>query len=337
MDGSLPPGKVPPELLTRYALGQRRALGADRADVLVGPGIGEDAAVVDFGGPVAVLSSDPITGARTNAGWLAVHVACNDIAATGAAPIGLLVTLLLPPAGATGHLERIMGEVHRACVDLGVAVLGGHSEVTAGLTDPILSLTALGRAEAGRYVTSAGAREGEELILTKAVALEGSAILATDFADELTRELGAEIVREAQGYWSEMSVVREGLAAAAAGATAMHDVTEGGVLSALAELAEASGIGVRVRLDQLPRRAATDAICGYFSVDPFALVSSGALLIAAPKAQAVAPALRAQGIEATSIGEVTRGERRLLLRGKSIPLFAPPRDELWRVLEERGP
>jgi hydrogenase maturation factor len=330
--GDLPPGKVSPELLRRFALGR----GAPRADVLVGPGIGEDSAIVDFGGTVAVLSTDPITGASANAGWLAVHVASNDIAAMGAAPVGVLVTLLLPSKGAVEHLERIMSDIHRACVDLGIAVLGGHSEVTAGLTDPILSLTSLGRTETGRHVTSAGARAGDELILTKAAALEGSAILATDFAEELTRELGEDVVREARGYWSEISVVPEGLAAAAAGASAMHDVTEGGVLGALTELAEASGVGVRVRLEQVPHRAATDAICGYFSADPYALVSSGAMLIAAPKERRVVDALRAQNIEATAIGEVTKSERRLLLRGKAIPLFAPPRDELWRILEERS-
>jgi hydrogenase expression/formation protein HypE len=329
---SLPPGKVPPELLRRYALGR----GAPRSELLVGPGIGEDAAVVDLGGAVAVLSSDPITGASRNAGWLGVHVACNDIAAMGAAPLGVLITLLLPSDGAVAHLETIMGDVHRACLDLGVAVLGGHSEVTAGLRDPILTLTALGRAEGGRYVTSAGARPGDQLIVTKAAAVEGTAILATDFADELTAELGAELVEEAQRFWSEISVVREGVAAAAAGATAMHDVTEGGVLGALHELADASAVGLRVRLEQIPRRPATDAICGYFSVDPLALVSSGSLLIAAPKERRLAEQLRAQGIEATSIGEVAAGERRLLLRGKSMPLVPPPRDELWRLLEERA-
>jgi hydrogenase expression/formation protein HypE len=261
---SLPPGKVPPDLLRRHALDR----GAPRAEVLVGPAIGEDAAVVDFGGPVAVLSSDPITGATGRAGWLGVHVACNDIAAMGAGPLGVLVTLLLPPRDAISHLERIMGDVHRACLDLGVAVLGGHSEVTAALSEPILTLTALGRAEAGRYVTSAGASPGDELIVTKAAAVEGTAILATDFADELTRELGPELVREAQAFWSEISVVREGLAAAAAGATAMHDVTEGGVLGALHELAEAAGGGLRVSLERIPRRpgsarsrAASGACC----------------------------------------------------------------------------
>lgn len=329
MGNSLPPGKVPPDLLRRYALGR----GARRTEVLVGPGIGVDAAVVDFGnGAVAILSSDPITGAAGQAGYLAVHVACNDIGAMGARPLGVLVTLLLPADDAVGHLDRVMADVHRACVDLDAAVLGGHSEVTAGLTAPILSLTAIGRAPADRYVTSAGARPGHDVILTKAAAVEGSAILATDFADELD----PEVAQEARRYWSEISIVPEGVAAAAAGASAMHDVTECGILGALTELADASEVGLRIRVADIPIRPATATICRHFGVDPLALVSSGALLIAAPKERQVAVALNAQGLPATVIGEVTTGERRLLLRGKSMPLFAPPRDELWRLLEERA-
>jgi hydrogenase maturation factor len=304
--------------------------------VLVGPGIGEDAAVVDFGGELVVLSSDPITGAAGNAGWLAVHVACNDVGAMGARPTGVLVTLLLPPEDAVGHLDRITSDVDRACRDLGIAVLGGHSEVVAGLSQPILSLTAIGRGARETLVTSSGAKPGDQLILTKAAAIEGTALLATDFADELTRELGAELVAEAQSYWSEISVVPEGLVAAAAGAHAMHDVTEGGVLTAVNELAEASGVGVRLRVDAVPRRPTTDAICSYFSVDPLALVSSGAMLVAAPKDSGVLAALSARGIPATVIGDVVPEGRRLLLTGKQLPLFVPLRDELWRLLEERA-
>lgn len=333
MDGSIPPGKVPPSLLRQLALDRR---GAARADVLVGPAIGEDAAVVDFGGVAAVLSSDPITGAGANAGWLAVHVACNDIGATGAAPVGVLATLLLPSDGAAGHLDRLTADIHRACLELGVAVLGGHSEVVAGLTAPILSLTALGRCPTGRQITSASARPGDELILTKAAAIEGSAILATDFAAELRRELGDAVVEEAQGYWREISILPEAQVAAAAGASAMHDATEGGVLGAAVELAEASNVGMRLRVEQVPRRPATDAICGYFGVDPLALVSSGALLIAAPPDRAIVARLRDAGIAATVIGDIVARDRRLLLRGKQMPLFAPPRDELWRLLEERA-
>jgi hydrogenase expression/formation protein HypE len=329
----LPPGKVPAGLLRQYAFGRA---GASRDDVLVGPGIGEDAAVVAVGDEAVVLSSDPITGAAANAGWLAVHVACNDIAATGARPTGVLVTLLLPSTDAVGHLDRLTADVDRACRDLGIAVLGGHSEIVAGLAQPILSLTAMGHAPKEAIVRSSGARPGDQLIMTKAAAIEGTALLATDFADELRRELGPEVVAEAQTFWSEISVVPEGLAAAAAGATAMHDVTEGGILGAATELAEASGVGLRLRVEQVPIRPVTAEICSYFSVDPLALVSSGSLLIAAPRESRVIEALREQGIEATVVGDVVEEGRRLLLRGKQMPLFAPPRDELWRLLEERG-
>jgi hydrogenase expression/formation protein HypE len=327
---SLPAGKVPPELLQRYALGRR---GAPRDEVVVGPALGEDSAVVDLGGQLAVISSDPITGATRNAGWLAVHVCCNDLGAMGAEPVGVLVTLLLPSDDAVGHLERTMADVHRACVDLGVAVLGGHSEVTAGLTAPILSLTALGRAPRERLVTSRGASPGDQLILTKAAAIEGTAILATDFADELTRELGAEAVAAGQGFYDEISVVREGVAAAAAGASAMHDVTEGGVLGALYELAAASGVGFAVRAADVPVRPETAAICHTLGLDPLRLLGSGALLIAAPDGPALVGALATHGIPATILGRALprRRGRRLLTPAGSVPLGPTDRDELYRA------
>jgi hydrogenase maturation factor len=230
----------------------------------------------------------------------------------------------------------LTADVHRACRDLGIAVLGGHSEVVATLDQPILSLTALGQAAREAIVTSSGARPGDEIILTKAAAIEGSALLATDFADELTRALGADLVAEAQSYWSEISVVPEGLVAAAAGASAMHDVTEGGILSALVEIADASGVGVRVRTDDIPCRPPTDAICRHFALDPLALVSSGALLLAAPRGSRVIAKLAAAGIAATAIGDVVDGPSHLLVGGQSKPLVAPPRDELWRLLDERA-
>ena len=324
---------MPNSLLRRFAFNR---IGTAREDLLVGPGIGEDAAVISFGDEVAVISSDPITGANINAGWIGVHVACNDIAATGAAPIGVLVTLLLPPEDAIPELDRLTAEIHRAANELGIAILGGHSEVTVGLTKSIICMTALGRAPVGGYVTSNGAQIGDEIIMTKSAAIEGTAILATDFAGELTLGVGSEMVAEGQALFAEISVVPEGTIAAANGATAMHDITEGGILGALAELADASKIGFRVRVESIPRRPATDAICGFFGVDPLALVSSGSLLITAPKERDLVHILMHHGIRATSIGEVTAKDRRLLLRGKQMPHFAPERDELWRLLEERA-
>jgi hydrogenase expression/formation protein HypE len=329
-----PSGKVAPAVLRQHVFPY---LGQRRSDVLVHSAAGEDAAVIDIGDYVCIVTSDPITGARANAGWLGVHVNCNDVAASGGEPIGVLVTILLPAANHEPVLGQIMRDVERAVVELGIEVVGGHSETTAGIDAPIVAITAIGRAPRGRHITSGGARPGDALLVTKTAGIEGTAILATDFEDELAGQIDAGILRDAQSLIGLISVVPEGSVAAAAGATAMHDATEGGVLGAIHEMAEAGACGLRIRVENIPLHPATESICGYFGIDPLRLISSGAMLIAAPDGAAMVRALADRGLTATVIGDFTEApDRRLLLRGKSLPLFPPERDELWRVLDERG-
>jgi hydrogenase expression/formation protein HypE len=307
--------------------------GVRRADVLLRAGIGQDAAAVAFGDEVAVLSTDPITGSGARAGWLAVHVGCNDVATAAATPVAVLIALLLAPGSARADATEIMRDANAAATELGIEIIGGHSEVTAGLPRSIVVATAVGRAPRSAYRTSAGARPGDRLYLTKAAGLEGTAILARDYGAALTERVGAEAVRRAQEFLSEISVVPEALVAAAAGATAMHDVTEGGVLGALAELAEASGCGVTVDLDAVPIRPETAAITSAFGIDPLALVSSGALLIAAPASARPADTLRAAGRTVTDLGQVVEGASELRRGGRRLPLRAPERDALWDAIE----
>ena len=328
----LPLGKVPPELLVQRALSR---LGAPRDEVIVRPSLGVDAAALAIPGGIAVVSSDPITGAQRRAGWLAVHVACNDIAVMGAEPVGILATILLTRSSGDSDLEQFTLDIDEACRDLGIAVLGGHTEVTSAVTQPVLMLTAMGVTDQSRLIRPGVAEVGDTLLLVGAAAIEGTAILATEFADELSRALGAEQVESAQQFWREISIVAPALAAARSGAKAMHDVTEGGVVTALDELGRATGLGVRVNVEEIPRRAVTDAICSHFGLDPLALISSGALLIATEQPTAVETAVRATGSACVAIGELVRGPSRLLTRGKSLKLIPPARDELWRFYEER--
>ncbi len=328
----LPLGKVPSEVLIQRALTR---LGFPRGEVIVGPSIGVDAAALTIPGGIAVVSSDPITGAQRRAGWLAVHVACNDIAVMGAEPVGILATILLTQPDAGSDLERLTQDIDEACRDLGIAVLGGHTEVTAAVNQPVLMLTAIGATDSSRLIRPGAANPGDTLLLVRAAAIEGTAILATEFADELIGALGIEQVESAQRFWQEISIVASALAAARAGAKAMHDVTEGGVVTALDEVARATGLGVRVNVEAIPRREVTDAICSHFGLDPLALISSGALLIATDRPAAIEAAVRATGTACVAIGELIRGPSRLLTRGKSLGLNPPARDELWRLYEER--
>jgi hydrogenase expression/formation protein HypE len=326
-------GKLDPAALQRLVLGR---LGVRRDDVAVHARLGEDAAAVAFGDEVCVLSSDPITGAGARAGWYGVHVACNDVAAMGARPVGVLATLLLPERSVEADVARIMDDVHRAAVELSIEVLGGHTEVAPGLSTPILSMTAVGRARRDKLVTSAGARPGDWLLLTKAAGLEGTAILATDLEHALRGRLDGATVAAAQALSDRLSVVPEGILAADLGATALHDPTEGGLLGALWELAEASDTGYAVQAELVPILDETSQVCAVLGVDPLRLISSGALLVACSDPTRMIAGLAEGAIPATQIGRVTERERVLVTGDKRLEVGPVARDELWRILEEHG-
>lgn len=323
-------GKLPPDILARLLT--RR--GVSRPEVLVRPSVGEDSAVIDVGERVVVLSTDPITAATSDAGWLAVHVACNDVAANGAEPLGVLVTLFLPTTADLKVASELMADVDRAAHELGIEVLGGHTEVTTGLERPIVSVTSVGTAPRKHYVTSAGARPGHVVLLTKAAGIEGTAILAADFGDELRSALGVALVERALGLRRLLSVVAEGVLAARSGASALHDVTEGGVLGAAYELGLASGVGLEIDADQIPVLPETQAICRHLGLDPLRLIGSGAMLIAAPAELEIDKALGRRGIPATVVGWASDNPSAVRRNGQIQPL-TPPEDELYRFLESR--
>lgn len=324
------PGKIPPQLLEVLVYSH---LGAKRAEVLVRSHVGADCAVVDFGEWVAVISSDPVTGVVKRLGWYAVHVACNDLATAGAEPVAMLLTLLLPEGTGELDLRGIMQDAGQAASSLGVEIAGGHTEVTAGITRTIAVVTALGKAQKGRVVSARGARPGNALLLTKGAGIEGTAILATDLASQLEGRIDRAILTRARGFIDKISVVPEGAIAARSGASAMHDITEGGVLMGSWELAEAAGIGVELWADQVPIHAETLAICQALEIDPLALIGSGAMLIATPEKTAVVTALEEAGIAVEQIGIMTPRQRVVLRGGTREALEPPERDELWRVLD----
>lgn len=325
-------GKLPPDKLRKLVLSR---LGRLRPEVLVHACLGEDSAVADLGGRLMVVSSDPITGASGEMGRLGVHVACNDVAAMGAEPLGIQVVLLMPDGTTDAEIADTMGQVADAAEALGIEVMGGHTEITSKVTAPIIVLTAMGLVERSRLVTSAGARPGDGLLVTKPVGLEGTAILAADRARELEGPLGAELLARARTFLAEVSAVRDGLVAAELGVSAMHDATEGGVVGAVWELAQASGVGAELWEAAVPVRPETRRICEYYRIDPLRLISSGAMLVASPNANQVVAGLRERGLEAAVIGQVTpAGSGIWLVRpdGRRESVAEPPIDELWRVL-----
>ncbi len=322
-------GKVPPELLTRLVYPH---LGR-RPDVLVRAHVGEDCAVLDFGEWVAVATCDPITAAVRHLGRLAVHVVCNDLATSGAEPVALLVTLLLREGTTPEELENIVVEAGRTAAGLGAEIVGGHTEVTPGLDHTIAAVTAIGKAPKGAVISASGSRPHDAVILTKGAGIEGTAILASDLAPRLASALGDAALARAQGFVDRLSVVPEGMLGARSGATAMHDVTEGGVLAGAWELAEASGLGIVLRADDVPVLPETTAVCHELDLDPLALIGSGAMLICTPDPRRMLRALAGGGIPAADVGVITERDRVLLRRGTAAPLVPPARDEIYRALE----
>ncbi|HKV45474.1 MAG TPA: AIR synthase-related protein [bacterium] len=325
----LPIGKVAADLLSSIVY---RHLGARRADVLVHAQMGEDCAVIDFGDEVAVLTTDPITGAGPDLGWYAVFIATNDLAATGAEPVALLLTLLLAPGDAAADLGRIMRDASAAAGQLGVEIAGGHSEVTGGIDRTIIVATAVGRGRKDQVLRSGGGVPGDALLLTKGAGIEGTAILAGMLEHRLVPQLGAALVERAKAFRQRISVLPEARAAARGGAHAMHDVTEGGVLGAAYEMAAAGGIGVRVDAASIPVLPETAAVCAQLGADPLRLVGSGGLLVATADAARTVAAIADAGVRAVEIGRFLPRDRVVRRGDGDRPLEPPAGDELWRVL-----
>ena len=336
-------GKLPPDILEKLIFNR---VGVRDPSVLIGPSIGEDAAVIDIGNnKVLVAHVDPITGAIENIGWLAVHIACNDIAVRGVRPRWLLPVLYLPEDIDVSFIDKITAQIDEASREVGAMVVGGHSEYTPGLNRPLISMTALGIAERSRYVTTSGACIGDAVIMTKTVAVEGTAIISTDFSDIL-QKLGVsrDIIERGRSFIKMISVVKEALTLAEKSlATAMHDPTEGGVLGGLIEVAYASRKTIEVWENRIPIADETKAIAKALGIDPLKLISSGVLIATVPwnKAGEAIETLNSKDIKATVIGRVTEFiDSYVLLHRKSgvIEKYSNiyVKDELNTVWEKWG-
>jgi len=298
-----------------------------RSEVVCSPRVGIDCTAVELGGRLAVLSTDPITSADEDLGSLTVHVSCNDAAAAGAEPIGLLVTLLIPPSATEAQVGRVADDLARAAELANVEIIGGHTEVTSSVTRMITCATVIARAGERGIITPAGMAPGQDIVLTKYAGLEGTAVIAADFAEGLP--LSGEELAEARGLMELVSVVKEGLYAAGHGATAMHDVTEGGVLGAAYEMAEASGCAMELDRGLIPLHPVTAKLCRAYSLDPYRLLSSGSMLIACPDGRAMVKGLEGIGIMSAVIGRTLPGQGVRLEDGSEAE--PPGADELYKL------
>ena len=322
-------GKIPPEVLERIVMDPMRKSKLKRPDVLLRPKTGEDCSAVDLGGEYCILSTDPITGAAKDIGYLAVKINCNDVYSSGAEPVGLLVTILLPPESDEALLEEIMDGVMRAAEECGAEILGGHTEVTDVVVKPVISAAVIGKTRKKKIISTGGAEVGQDVVMTKWAGLEGTAILAKDFEEGLSKIIPWERLKEAQDMKAYLSVGKESEIAFEHGATAMHDATEGGILGAVWELAECSGKGVDVYLEKIPVKDVTKEIAEAMSVDLYRLISSGTMMIASFDGEGLVRKLEAACVEAAVIGRITESGKYLIKNGKREPLGEPQKDELY--------
>jgi len=312
-------------------------VAAGNDDIVLGSSFGEDVALTKVGGDILASHVDPIVGAIGNIGWLAVHVACNDIAASGIPPRWVLLLVLVPDIGDEELLEQIMRDARHAADEIGVSIIGGHTGYSSNLSRPLVSVTALGNAGTRTPVRTGGAQRGDLVLVTKGIALEGTGILAVDFED-IAKERGItdEERKEAVRLMNNVSVVREALVLAEQGATAMHDVTRGGLLETLLEIAALSKKALTIDADCLPIDPVVRRFAQAFEFDPLKMISSGTLAVTIPpeKKEVLSKALDRIDIPHAFVGKVTEGKGVSIRRGNDVSNFDEIRceeDELARL------
>lgn len=306
-------------------------------DILQGAVFGEDVALTRVGGDVLVSHVDPIVGAVLNIGWLAVHVACNDVATTGAPPQWIQVLVLVPNQNDEALLEEIMRDVAQAAKETGTSIIGGHTGYSAALSRPLVAVTALGTMQGRQPVLTKGAQPGDHILMTKGIALEGTAILANDFA-HTALELGLteKEILEAKKLMKQVSVIPEAMIFAKRGAAAMHDVTRGGILETLLEMASLADVGIDVDYERIPQPKIARRFAEAFDFDPLKMISSGTLVASVPeeKLAGVKRSLDEAEILWADIGVVTTDKGVCIKRDSEVFHYDeihPEEDELARM------
>jgi thiamin-phosphate kinase len=331
------PGKLPYDFLEKLLNTYK---GTTDHRLLIGPKIGEDAAVIDFGDRYLVTTIDPITLASEEIGWYAVHVNANDVAVRGARPRWFQAAILLPENFGKKKIERIFYDISTACQELGISLAGGHTELSYDLPRPIVIGCMMGEVEKEKLVTTSGAKPGDQIILTKGIAIEGTAIIAREKEKELKKAgYGSDWIARCQDFLYDpgISVVKDALLAnETAHVHSMHDPTEGGLAAGLYEIARASGTGLLIYKDKIPILEQSKELCQHYHIDPLRTITSGSLLITAKPAEAekILEVYKKAGTTASIIGEIKPKSHgmKIVDKYRSSNLRYSERDEITKIL-----
>lgn len=324
-------GKIPESVLKRSVL---RQLHNRRDEVLLGAGVGEDCAALTLeSDEVFVMSTDPITGTGKEMGSLAVITTANDLASSGAEPVGVMLTILLPEESEEALLKEIMRDAEATCEKFHMQILGGHTEVSAAVNRPVISVSGVGKVKKDAMIKTGGARPGMDIVVSKWIGIEGTVILAKERERELLGRYATTFIDRSKDLDAYISVLSEAAVAARSGVSAMHDITEGGIFGALWEMAEASGVGLEIDLKKIPVRQETIEICEFFGLNPYELISGGSMLMAAEDGNQLVHELEKAGIPAAVIGKAMAGNDRVLRNEEERRFLEPPKpDELYQVI-----
>ena len=324
-------GKISEAVLKRSVLSQ---IHTRREEVLLGASVGEDCAAVAVAeDEMLVISTDPITGTVQDIGDLAIQITVNDLASAGAEPVGVMLTVLLPERVSEQKMRLMMEQAEAACANVHVQIMGGHTEVTRVVNQPLISVVGVGKAKKGKLISTAGARPGMDIIITKWIGIEGTSILAKEKEEELLTRFAPSFLKQAKAFDQMLSVLPEAMIAREHAVAAMHDVTEGGIFGALWEMAEASGVGLEIDLKKIPVKQETIELCEFFDINPYELISSGCMLMAAADGNTIVRELEKAGIHAVVAGKATAGNDRILYADKECRFLEPPKaDELYKII-----
>ena len=330
-DVSMKTGKLPENVLKRSVLKQ---IKTKREEVLIGAGIGEDCAVFSFSenGLIAV-TVDPVTWTGEKAARFAVHGCVNDLASSGAEPVAVIVSALLPENIEEADIRAMTAQIEEECAALHIQAAGGHTEITEAVNRPVITVAGIGRIAGNRAVSVKNIKPGQDIVASKWIGLEGTAILASAREQELLGRYPVRLIEEAKGFDKLLSVIPEAATAVKSGVCAMHDVTEGGIFGALWEMAEGAGVGLEIDLKRIPVRQETIELCEFFEINPYELVSGGCLLMAADNGYDLVRALEKESIPAAVIGKTTDGNDRVVINEDERRFLEPPKaDELHKVI-----
>ena len=325
-------GKVSDSVLKRSVL---RKIKTHREEVICGAALGEDCAFLQFDKDEVIgVTTDPVTCTKFGSAKAAVYNVTNDLAAGGAMPVAVLASLLFPKKTSEDKIKAHMEELEEACALLNIQIAGGHTEITDAVTRPVLTLTGIGKTKKDNIVKTGGAKPFQDVVMTKWIGLEGTYLLAKERREELLTRYPESMIDAAEDFERFLSVVPEAATAILSGVSAMHDVSEGGIFSALWQLAESSGVGLEIDMKKIPVKQETIEICEFFGLNPYYFVSGGAFLIVTDNGHDLVNELNKQDIFATVIGKTTDGNDRVVMNDYEKRFLEPSQsDGLHQMFE----